>query len=112
MNTTNKFNPNDYRIDVEPYDDEEREFIKDFNKAAKKGELKIVGNLEEEVALAKEAAKNTIARLAKNKNINIRLNTTDINTIKEKATEAGLPYQTLIGSILHQYASGKLDIKL
>jgi len=52
-----------------------------------------------------EAAKAT---LKKNKNINIRITENDLNSIKMKAAREGLPYQTLIGSLLHKYASGYL----
>jgi predicted DNA binding CopG/RHH family protein len=52
-----------------------------------------------------EAAKATIK---KNKNINIRITENDLSSIKMKAAREGLPYQTLIGSLLHKYASGYL----
>lgn len=52
-----------------------------------------------------EAAKQTIK---KNKNINIRITENDLSSIKMKAAREGLPYQTLIGSLLHKYASGYL----
>ena len=43
--------------------------------------------------------------LAKKKNINIRINLTTYLGLKKKAAKLGLPYQTLAGSILHQYAT-------
>lgn len=46
--------------------------------------------------------------LNKTKNINIRLSEKDIFTIKAKAVEKGIPYQTLLASVIHQYSSGKL----
>ena len=49
-----------------------------------------------------EAAKFT---LTKNKNINLRVSTPTYLGLKKKAAKLGLPYQTLAGSILHQYAS-------
>lgn len=52
-----------------------------------------------------DAAKQT---LKKNKNINIRITENDLTSIKMKAAREGLPYQTLIGSLLHKYASGYL----
>ncbi len=51
------------------------------------------------------AAKGT---MRKNRNINIRLSEQDLAAIKLRAAREGLPYQTLIGSILHKYASGYL----
>ena len=53
------------------------------------------------------AAKET---LKKNKNINIRISENDLESIKILAAREGMPYQTLIGSILHKYASGYLQI--
>ena len=43
--------------------------------------------------------------LAKKKNINTRINLRTYLGLKKKAAKLGLPYQTLAGSILHQYAS-------
>ena len=50
-------------------------------------------------------AKNTHL---KNKRINIRLSEKIINDLKAKSLEEGIPYQTLISSILHKFTSGKL----
>ena len=46
--------------------------------------------------------------LKKNRKINIRLPENDLIAIKQRAAREGIPYQTLIGSILHKYASGFL----
>ena len=40
--------------------------------------------------------------------INIRLSSADLNRLKQKAAYEGLPYQTLIASVLHKYAAGHL----
>jgi len=53
-----------------------------------------------------------IQKLNKNKNINIRLNEQTVEKLKNKAAQTGLPYQTLISTILHQYVSGKINIVL
>jgi len=53
------------------------------------------------------AAKET---LKKNKNINIRISENDLESIKMLAAREGMPYQTLIGSLIHKYASGYLQI--
>jgi predicted DNA binding CopG/RHH family protein len=55
--------------------------------------------------LAKKAATNS---LRKDTRINIRISGVDLEHIKRKAVYNGLPYQTLIASILHKYASGHL----
>ena len=44
----------------------------------------------------------------KNKRINIRLSEKILNDLKAKSLEEGIPYQTLISSILHKFTSGKL----
>lgn len=45
--------------------------------------------------------------LEKTRNINIRLPEKDLLRIKAKAAEKGLPYQTLVSSVLHQYVNDK-----
>ena len=52
-----------------------------------------------------QSAKNTFK---KDKRINIRLTSNDLNNIQIKAIKEGLPYQTLISSIIHKYANGEL----
>ncbi|KKP86315.1 MAG: hypothetical protein UR89_C0026G0013 [Candidatus Roizmanbacteria bacterium GW2011_GWA2_35_8] len=86
-------------------DKEEEQILKDIEA----GKYKSVSNLREEMKKAREAAQNT---LNKTKNINIRLTVKDINDVKTKAMEAGLPYQTLIAALIRQYASGKLQISI
>ena len=44
----------------------------------------------------------------KDKRVNIRLPTPDLMDIQTRALEEGLPYQTLIASVLHKYVSGRL----
>ena len=44
----------------------------------------------------------------KNKRVNIRLSQKDINLIKIRAMEEGIPYQTLMASILHKFATKKI----
>jgi predicted DNA binding CopG/RHH family protein len=45
--------------------------------------------------------------LAKNKRVNIRLSTPDLSEIQTRAAEEGVPYQTLIASVLHKYVAGR-----
>ncbi len=52
------------------------------------------------------AAKETTK---KNKSINIRISENDLEAIKLLAAKEGIPYQTLIGSLIHKYASGYLQ---
>ena len=51
------------------------------------------------------AAKNT---LLKDQRMNIRIAKRDLEGLKTKAMEQGLPYQTLVSSILHKYVNGNL----
>jgi predicted DNA binding CopG/RHH family protein len=47
----------------------------------------------------------------KKKAISIRLLESDIEALKAKALAQGMPYQMLLSSIAHQYASGKIELK-
>ncbi len=60
----------------------------------------------EDVAKYKAAAKNTFK---KNKRVNIRISEMDLDLLQEKALAEGLPYQTLMSSILHKYVTGRLS---
>ncbi len=44
----------------------------------------------------------------KDKRINIRISSRDLMAIQRRALEEGMPYQTLVASILHKYVSGSL----
>jgi len=44
----------------------------------------------------------------KDQRINIRISSKDLEAIQKRALEEGLPYQTLISSLLHKYVSGRL----
>ena len=68
-----------------------------------------VCNIEDEVYLAKMAAKHY---LQKTKNINIRLAENDILKIKRKSAELNIPYQTILASVIHQFASGKIKVSM
>jgi len=48
-------------------------------------------------------AQNTIK---KNKKINIRISENDLSALQRRAAREGIPYQTLIGSVLHKFVSG------
>ena len=82
-------------------DQEEKDILDSFDN----GEFKSVKNKNAEIAKLRQYAANT---LQKNKRINIRLSERDLFGIQTKAVEEGLPYQTLISSILHKYLSGSL----
>ena len=69
------------------------------------GEWKSVDDFDVEKELAEKAAD---AYFKKNARINIRLSSSDLNRIKQIAAYEGLPYQTLLASIIHKFAAGRL----
>ncbi len=83
---------------IDPY---EKEILDAFEQ----GKLKSVSNLENEIIDAREAAKNTFN---KNKRVNLRLTEQDFDLAHIKALEDGIPYQTLLSSIIHKYLTGRL----
>jgi predicted DNA binding CopG/RHH family protein len=48
------------------------------------------------------------ATFRKDQRVNIRISSKDLDAIQRRALEEGLPYQTLISSLLHKYVSGRL----
>ena len=71
--------------------------------AFEKGSLKSVatkGELEKFRVAARATA-------VKDRRVNIRLSSIDLNDIQIKALQEGMPYQTLIASVLHKYVSGR-----
>jgi len=77
-------------------DKNENEILKEFES----GKLQSVKNAKKEAGRYQGYAKYT---LSKARNINIRLSDRDLQKIKALAAEKGLPYQTFISSLLHQY---------
>jgi predicted DNA binding CopG/RHH family protein len=84
-----------------PIDQEE----KDLMESIERDEWQPVKNINREKKKAMEAARNT---LRKDKRINLRLTQKDYHQIQIKAIEEGIPYQTLISSIVHKYLNGSL----
>lgn len=81
-------------------DPSEKELLADFEA----GELKSV---------LTPARKKSIERIAaqsfkKDKRINIRISGHDLDALQRRALEEGIPYQTLVSSVLHKYVSGSL----
>lgn len=58
-----------------------------------------------EMSRMKAAARATAL---KDRRVNIRMSSSDLQDIQVKAMEEGLPYQTLISSVLHKYVTGQL----
>lgn len=84
------------------FDEDEAELLEQIEKGEFFEDLTEFENL-------KIAAKNTIE---KNERVNLRINEKDLLVIKRKATENGLPYQSLINVLIHQYAEGKIVLNL
>ena len=82
-------------------DPEEQDILDSFER----GEWKPVANRSREIARHVQFAKNT---LAKDKRVNIRISSKDLEQLQVIAIEDGLPYQTLMASVLHRYVSGRL----
>jgi predicted DNA binding CopG/RHH family protein len=76
----------------------------DLLDAFEKGQLKSVAT-KGELAKFKAAARATAI---KDRRVNIRLSSGDLSDIQVKALEEGIPYQTLIASVLHKYVTGRL----
>lgn len=79
---------------------EEQEILKDF--AA--GEFKSILTPERKKMLQASAEEN----FKKDKRINIRISSRDLESLQRRALEEGIPYQTLVSSVLHKYVSGGL----
>ncbi len=84
---------------------EDKKYEEDIFRSFEKGEWRSVPNLKDEI---ERYASSAAATLSKDKRINIRLSSRDLEDIQMRAAEEGLPYQTLIASVLHKYASGRL----
>lgn len=73
--------------------------------AYEKGKLKTSTPSKKEIAEIKANAVNT---LRKDRRVTIRLYDHDLKGIQKRALEKGIPYQTLISSMIHQYVEGDL----
>lgn len=84
---------------VEPFDDEEAELIR----SVEAGEWEPVKDADLEKY--REAARATFK---KDQRINIRLTKQDLVSLKAIAVDEGMPYQTLVASVLHKFVTGRL----
>jgi predicted DNA binding CopG/RHH family protein len=81
-------------------DKEEKELLKSIEN----DEWRSTGNLDKDIEKARAIAKATGT---KDERMNIRMNRRDIMALKTRALERGVPYQTLVSSILRQWLRGK-----
>jgi predicted DNA binding CopG/RHH family protein len=79
---------------------------KEIIESIENGEWKSIDNLEEMKKKLIVAASETAI---KDYRINVRISKRDVEALKTRALEEGIPYQTLVTSILHKYVTGKLE---
>lgn len=75
----------------------------DLLESIESGEWQSTDKIEEESHLAQNAADNFLRKDAR---ITLRISSSDLARLKQKAAYKGLPYQTFIASVLHEYAAG------
>ena len=83
---------------------EEKRILQSYER----GEWTQVKNMEAEIKRYQKIARST---LQKDKRVNIRLSAVDLEGMRKRAFEDGIPYQTLIASVIHKYVMGKLREK-
>ena len=83
------------------FDKEEKKLIE----SVEKGEWHSIENLGEEINRTRQSAEETFR---KDQRMNIRISKRDLNNLKVKALEEGIPYQTLVSSLIHKYLAGRL----
>jgi predicted DNA binding CopG/RHH family protein len=89
-----------YKMNQPKLSREEKQFLDDFEA----GEFRSVLTPERKKML-QAIAENTFE---KDKRINIMLSSRDRESLQRRALEEGIPYQTLVSSVLHKYVSGGL----
>lgn len=77
---------------------------KALEEAFERGEFEELDNLDETKKMLQEAASRYL-ELNKSKPITIRINQLDLIKIKAKAKRKNIPYQTLLGSLIHEFAN-------
>ena len=78
---------------------------KELLDSVERGEWRSVRGLRGE---RKRYSRYAAATFRKDRRVNIRISTKDLEAIQKRAVEEGLPYQTLIASLLHKFVSGRL----
>lgn len=73
-----------------------------------KFERKIENEIEKYIPVSLEEKKRILKHAAKTKTISLRINENVLERIKEKASQEGLSYQTLISSVLYRYCTNSL----
>ena len=86
-------------------DQEEQELLESYEN----DEWRSIQGREPEIERYREYARATFK---KDMRVNIRMSRKDLDELKKRALEEGIPYQTLMSSVLHKYASGRLVEKI
>ena len=86
-------------------DKEEKNILADFDN----NEFVSVRKIK---AIKKEYEQYAAITLGKSRNVNIRLSQKDLQKIKAKAIDKGIPYQTLITSVIHQYVNDRVEVEI
>lgn len=96
----------------ELYTSEEMAFFESLEKDVDNGNYQPLeaSKLDEKKKLFKHIANNTLTKMTAKKSYNLRLFENDIESIKAIALQEGLPYQSLISSIIHQVATRQIKI--
>lgn len=84
-------------------------YEQEIEKALVKGEFVQVKNVEAEKKKLMLAAQNTFKKM---RNINLRVSTMDLMRLRTRAEETGIPYQTLVRSLIRQYTNGQLQLQV
>jgi len=79
---------------------------KDILDSVEKGEWRSVRGLKQE---RKRYSGYAAATFRKDRRVNIRISGKDLEALRKRALEEGLPYQTLISSLIHKFVSGRLQ---
>jgi predicted DNA binding CopG/RHH family protein len=82
-------------------DPEEQDLLDSFER----GEWQPIEGRKEAFARYRDYARTTFK---KDRRVNIRISSKDLEALQKRALEEGIPYQTLLASILHKYAAGRL----
>ncbi|GAB4219465.1 MAG: CopG family antitoxin [Spirochaetota bacterium] len=82
-----------------------KKYERDILKSFEKGQWQEVSEIKKEKKNHLSYAK---AAIKKDKRINIRISQNDLESLQKIAMEEGIPYQTMISSVLHKYVNGKL----
>lgn len=81
-------------------DVEEKEILAGYDS----GKVTSIAGLKSEIVRHRKVAENTFKKDAR---INIRIASRDLRALQKRALAEGIPYQTLIASVLHKYAEGR-----